>query len=81
MTYRLAAHTGNYTLIPHANSALTVIRESVNEDGWLLNTVDPETFNTPSLPGQFSPEGQAFVLLLHAAWRDFNKYLSGTLPA
>ena len=77
VTYRMAVLTGNYTLIPNANSALTVIRNSVNEDGWLLNTVDPETFNTPSLPGQFSPEGQAFVLLLHAAWRDFKKYLSG----
>ncbi|KAI0091904.1 Six-hairpin glycosidase [Irpex rosettiformis] len=81
VTYRLATRTGNYTLIPNANSALTVIRNSVDENGWLLNTVDPETFNTPSLPGQFSPEGQAFVLLLHAAWRDFNEYLSGTLPA
>ncbi|KAI0693801.1 Six-hairpin glycosidase [Cytidiella melzeri] len=80
VTYRLAIYTGNTTLIPHANSALTVIQQSVDADGWLLNTVDPETFNTPSLPGQHSPEGQAFVLILHAAWRDFNMYLAGTLP-
>jgi hypothetical protein len=76
----MAIQTGNYSLVPNANSALTVIRHSVDTDGWLHNTVDPETFNTPSLPGQFSPEGQAFVLMLHAAWRDFNMYLAGTLP-
>lgn len=79
VAYRMAALTGDYTLVPKANLALTVIRHSVDSDGWLLNTVDPETFTTPSQPGTHSPEGQSFVLLLHSAWRDFNSYLDGTL--
>ena len=62
--------------IPNADRALQVIHDSINEDGWLLNTVDPETFSTPSLPGSYSPEGQAFVLLLHSAWRDFAESFS-----
>ncbi|KAI1796305.1 Six-hairpin glycosidase-like protein [Ganoderma leucocontextum] len=71
VSFRLATITRNSLHIPSAHRALKVIKQSVNEDGWLLNTVDPFTFNTTSLPGQYSPEGQAFVLLLHSAWRDF----------
>ena len=78
VTYRYAALTGDVSLVPAANRALNLIRLSVDTDGWLHQTVDPETFDTPSLPGQFSPEGQAFVLLLHAAWRDFVSWVSGT---
>ncbi len=59
---------------------MDVIRRSVDDDGWLQNTVDPETFNTPSLPGEHSPEGQAFVLLLHSAWRDLAEWMVGALP-
>ncbi|KAJ7591410.1 Six-hairpin glycosidase [Mycena floridula] len=70
-TYRMAVLTGNTTLIPFANKALAVIKDSVSSDGWLKNTVDPLTFSTPSAAGSHSPEGQAFVLLLHSAWRDF----------
>ena len=58
--------------IPNADRALQVIHDSINEDGWLLNTVDPETFSTPSLPGSYSPEGQAFVVEMYAAWRDWS---------
>ncbi|OBZ76113.1 Unsaturated rhamnogalacturonyl hydrolase YesR [Grifola frondosa] len=75
VTFRIAALTGDFTYIPAANRALSVIESSVNADGWLLNTVDPETFNTPSQPGSYSPEGQAFVLLLQAAHRDLLKLL------
>ncbi len=71
VSFRLATITGDSVHLPSAHRALKNIKQSVNEDGWLLNTVDPETFNTTSLPGQYSPEGQAFVLLLHSAWRDF----------
>ncbi|KAF7795945.1 hypothetical protein EIP86_007113 [Pleurotus ostreatoroseus] len=77
VTYRYAALTGDVSLVPAANRVLNLIRLSVDADGWLHQTVDPETFDTPSLPGQFSPEGQAFVLLLHAAWRDFVSWVSG----
>ena len=71
VTYRMATLTGDLSFISAADDAFDLIQASLTEDGWLLNTVDPLTFNTPSLPGVFSPEGQAFVLLLHAAWRDF----------
>ena len=77
VTYRYAVLTGDLRLVPAANRALSVIRESVDRDGWLHQTVDPLTFNTTSLPGQFSPEGQAFVLLLHSAWRDFVRWITG----
>ncbi|GAA5935802.1 uncharacterized protein JCM15063_001809 [Sporobolomyces koalae] len=76
IAYRLAA-------LDHASSTdytalLTVaakIRASVNaridtSTGWLAEAVDPLSFaqQTPT-----SPEGQAFVLLLHAAYRDYNQ--------
>ena len=71
VSFRYAQLTGDYSHLPNAYRALQLVRASVNADGWLLNTVDPMTFNTPSQPGTYSPEGQAFVLLLQAAWRDF----------
>ncbi|TBU33264.1 Six-hairpin glycosidase-like protein [Dichomitus squalens] len=75
VSFRLATvNERGHAHIPNAYRALQVIKASVNEGGWLLNTVDPETFDTPSLPGSYSPEGQAFVLLLHAAWRDFEEF-------
>ena len=48
--------------------ALDLAFSSIDEDGWLLNTVDPEDWTTPSPDGSYSPEGQSFVLLLAAAW-------------
>ena len=70
-SYRLATITGDWTHITAASKAFDLIKASLTEDGWLLNTVDPLTFSTASPPGTYSPEGQAFVLLLQAAWRDF----------
>jgi hypothetical protein len=49
-----------------ALQALELAFSSIDEDGWLLNTVDPEAWTTPSLNG--SAEAQSFVLLLAAAW-------------
>ncbi|KAH9024526.1 Six-hairpin glycosidase-like protein [Lactarius pseudohatsudake] len=66
-TFRWASITRNNTHIPAATRALRLIRANVDDQGWLLDTVDPETFSTPSLPGAHSPEGQSFVLLLEAA--------------
>lgn len=37
-------------------------------DGWLTPVVDPYGFSDQ---GQASPEGQAFILAMHAAWRDW----------
>lgn len=71
----MAQISRNATLVPFANKALKLIEDSIDEDGWLANTVDPLTFNTPSKPGEHSPEGQAFVLLLHAAWRSYKNFL------
>ncbi|TCD67698.1 hypothetical protein EIP91_012064 [Steccherinum ochraceum] len=75
-TYRLAVITNNHTLIPFADRALQLIKNSIDQDGWLLNTVDPLTFNTPSLPGAHSPEGQTFTILLHTAREDYLTYIS-----
>ncbi|KAI9447313.1 Six-hairpin glycosidase-like protein [Lactarius psammicola] len=76
-TFRFASITGNDTHIPAATRALRLIRDSVDDQGWLLNTVDPLTFSAPSPPGVHSPEGQSFVLLLEAAvsaWQSWEKY-------
>jgi len=70
-SFRLASLTGDLRHIPAATKALDVIKKSIDSDGFLLNTVDPLTFDTPSGPGVHSPEGQAFVLLLNSAFRDF----------
>ena len=37
-------------------------------DGWLTPVVDPYSV---ARQGQASPEGQAFILLMQAAWRDW----------
>ncbi|CAL1701354.1 unnamed protein product [Somion occarium] len=69
-TFRLASITRDFSHVLPATRAFQLIQQSLDSDGWLLNTVDPLTFNTPSAPGVHSPEGQAFVLLLESAWRD-----------
>ncbi|KAI0638264.1 Six-hairpin glycosidase [Trametes polyzona] len=71
VTYRMASLTGDTSQISAANKAYNLIKSSLDSNGWLRNTVDPLTFNTPSRPGSHSPEGQAFVLLLQAAYRDY----------
>jgi len=78
VTYRMANYTGNDTLIPYANQALELVDKSIDSEGWLRNTVDPYTFNTASTVDSPSPEAQAFVLLLHSAWRDANMTETGT---
>lgn len=78
VTYRMAAFTNDSTLLPYANKALNLAKSSVDTNGWLLNTVDPLTFTTPSVQGSYSPEGQAFVLLLHSAWRDYVQFISNS---
>ena len=70
-TFRYASITGDTGHVSAAISALQVVRNSVDIDGWLLNTVDPLSFSAPSGPGQHSPEGQSFVLLLEAAASDW----------
>ncbi|KAJ3743376.1 Six-hairpin glycosidase [Lentinula detonsa] len=71
VTYRMAVYSNDTSLIPYADKAFQVIGDSIDENGWLRNTVDPETFDTPSAASSASPEGQAFVLLLQAAYREY----------
>ncbi|KAF5311320.1 hypothetical protein D9611_012546 [Ephemerocybe angulata] len=44
------------------------------EDGWLTPTVNPNDY---SIQGTHSPEGQAFVVMLHAARRDWQAMNGG----
>ncbi|TFK73011.1 Six-hairpin glycosidase [Pluteus cervinus] len=71
VTYRMAVFTHNDHLVSHANKALGVVKASIGQDGTLKGTTDPETFHEPISPGEYSPEGQAFVLLLQAAWKAY----------
>lgn len=64
-------------MLVFANKTLSLIQNNLTPEGWLLNTVDPINFNAPSADGVHSPEGQAFVLLLHSAWRD---WVAATAP-
>lgn len=40
----------------------------ITSDGWLTPVVNPDSY---TFQGSNSPEGQAFVLQLHSAWRDW----------
>ncbi|KXN87956.1 GTP cyclohydrolase 1 [Leucoagaricus sp. SymC.cos] len=71
VTCRMAAIQNTNTSIPAVNQALFVIQKSVDVQGWLQNTTNSYTLDEPLGEGEHSPEGQAFVLLLHAAWQAF----------
>ncbi|KAL1762590.1 Six-hairpin glycosidase-like protein [Schizophyllum commune] len=71
VTYRMAAFDGDTSLNRAANRALSLVESSMDDDGWLQNVVDPYTFSSRLPDGEHSPEAQAFVLLLHSAWRDY----------
>jgi hypothetical protein len=67
----MAELTSDTTHVASANNALLFVSQNLDTSGWLQNTVNPYTFWTPTAVGQYSAEGQAFVLLMHAAWRDY----------
>lgn len=77
VTFRMAILTKNTSNIDAAIKAFQFIKSNIDSNGWLLNTVDPLTFNSPSAPGSHSPEGQSFVILLQAAYRDYFLAQSG----
>jgi len=52
-----------------APSDLFVDTPHFTVDGWLAPVVDPLDF---AVQGAQSPEGQAFTLMLHSAWRDWS---------
>jgi hypothetical protein len=47
-------------------------------DGWLTPVVDPDEI---SKEGAESPEGEAFVLMLYAAWRDWAEVMGNSLSS
>ena len=51
--------------------AYNLVAESIDDEGWLFNAVNPLTFNTPLTGDIRSPEGQSFVLALVAARNDY----------
>jgi hypothetical protein len=42
--------------------------EQIDSDGWLAPVANPEN---PGAKGTHSPEGQAFVVEMQAAWQDW----------
>jgi hypothetical protein len=70
-SFRYSVFTNDAKHDAAAIRAMDLVFNSLDEDGWLLNTVDPETFVSPSRNGTHSPEGQSFVLLLAAAWAGY----------
>ena len=72
VTYHIAVFRNNTSLIPSASRALKLVKNNVDADGWLQNTVNPITFHDPLPTAEHSPEGQAFILLLQAAWHSFS---------
>lgn len=70
----MAVFTEDTSLVTKATNGLVYITNNVDDDGWLINAVDPYAFNVPLAAGAHSPEGQSFVLLLHAAYRDYEQY-------
>jgi len=74
ITYRYAVFAKDLSLVSHAHKAYSYIRTKIDRNGWLLNAVNPNTFHTQLASDEHSPEGQAFVLNMHAALLDYVKY-------
>ncbi|KAK1232575.1 hypothetical protein PQX77_004286 [Marasmius sp. AFHP31] len=75
-TYRLSVLVGDHTFVPQAETIRkTLFTPLANgtythftENGWLQPVVNPHWY---SAPGEKSAEGQSFVLMMHAAHRDW----------
>ena len=71
VAYRLASLgyiSSNGSLIETAEQIRAAVEDSIGSDGWLSPVSDPLTFTDE---GSESPEAQAFVLLLEAAFADW----------
>ncbi|KAG6810557.1 hypothetical protein H0H92_011342 [Tricholoma furcatifolium] len=78
--YRLSLIWGTHTYLPYAercrkalsaantNSSSNSSYEHFDVNGWLTPVVDPYSYG---LQGSQSPEGQAFVVDMQSAWRDW----------
>jgi hypothetical protein len=71
--YRLAVLQNQYRHVPQAENVRKTIfaanSSHIDSNGWLTPVVDPINF---SAPGSQSPESEAFILLLHSAYIDWN---------
>jgi len=76
-TYRLAVLTGDCDMVSNAEKAFDYIATKIASDGTLQQTVDPFHWD---ILGTQSPEGQAFVLLLQAAYRDYECWKKSRAP-
>ncbi|EUC65407.1 glycoside hydrolase family protein [Rhizoctonia solani AG-3 Rhs1AP] len=78
-TYRLATHLARYSvrsLLDPAALARQGVAASVDPNtGWLQNVANPYSY---SQRGTVSPEGQAFVLMLEAAAKDWESVVKTT---
>ncbi|KAF9255369.1 glycoside hydrolase family 105 protein [Marasmius fiardii PR-910] len=73
--YRLSLLRGVHRYLPKAEDSRKTLYTSSNGqlqhftgDGWLIPVVNPHSFGEE---GSQSPEGQAFVLEMDAAWKDW----------
>jgi hypothetical protein len=76
--YRLSLLTGVSTFVPNAeiarkallagNGTSATLSPHFTADGWLSPVVDPENYRSE---GSKSPDGEAFVLSMHAAFHDW----------
>ncbi|KAG6848236.1 hypothetical protein H0H93_002035 [Arthromyces matolae] len=78
--YRLSLIRGTHTYLPYAertrkalsaantNTSSSSLYEHFDENGWLTPVVNPNSYG---LEGTQSPEGQAFVIDMQSAWRDW----------
>lgn len=77
-TYRFSLISGIHTHLPSAervHATLSIVGSNssnpnarITPDGWLTPVVNPHSFHDE---GSESPEAQAFVLQMHAAWADW----------
>lgn len=71
--YRIAVLQKQYTHIPNAERARKSLFAAdgshIDSDGWLSPVVNPTDFSSQ---GEHSPEGEAFILLLQSAYRDWS---------
>lgn len=75
-TFRLATFFSTTTSqnIQAAIKARELVMASLDKDGWLTHVVDPLDWHSA---GQKSPEAQAFVITLEAAYRDWQSVVTG----
>ncbi|GAA5881319.1 hypothetical protein JCM16303_000127 [Sporobolomyces ruberrimus] len=66
-----ASSTDYSSLLATASTIRASVNAKIAPSGWLTQVVDPLSF---AQEAQTSPEGQAFILLLEAAWRDHQSH-------